>query len=161
MNRRTLIALSFAILLVVLAVPFAVAAPHGRRGPDGGRAGLLGFLGHAREELNLSDQQVDQIKAIFRDLHDQNAPYREELKGGLDTITSTLLQNPSDVAGAQAQLEKQAAAERAMKANVLNATSQALNVLTAEQRARLSTMISERKMRREQRREQFRERRRG
>jgi Spy/CpxP family protein refolding chaperone len=155
MKRRTLTVASIATIVALLAVPFLFAAPHGRRGHDG----ILGFLGHARQELNLSDQQVDQIKATFKALHEQNAQYREELKGGLDTITATLLQDPANVAAAQAQLDRQAAAERAMKANMLNATAQALNVLTAEQRAKLSTMISERKTRREQFREGFKQRR--
>lgn len=150
MKRRTLTLASLATLVALLAVPFLSAAPQGRRGHGGREFGALGFLAHARQELNLSDQQVDQIKAVFKALHEQNAPYREQLKGGLEGITATLIQDPANVGAAQALLDKQAAAEQAMKANMLNATSQALNVLNAEQRARLSTMISERKTRREQ-----------
>ena len=160
MNRRTLTAVSLITLLTLLAVPFVFAGPHGRRGRGEASFGALGFLRHARQELNLSDQQVDQIKAIMKALHEQNAVYREQLEGGMETIATTLLQDPANVAAAQAQLDRQAAAERAIKGNLLNATSQALSVLNAEQRSKLSTMISEGKIRREQRREQFRERRR-
>lgn len=156
MNRRTLTLASLVTLLALVAVPFVSAEPHGRRGHGGRELGGLRFLGHARQELNLSDQQVAEVKAIFKSLHEQNASYREQLKGGMEGITATLLQDPSNVGAAQALIDKQAAAERAMKTNVLNATAKALNVLTAEQRTKLSTMISERK----ERVQQFRERRR-
>ena len=130
--------------LSILATPLLFARPEGRLGHRGGHAGLMGMLGHAREELNLSDQQVADIKAIFKDLHEQNASSRQSLRGGLKDITSKLIANPNDIAGAQAILDQQTQAERALKLNLLTATSKALNVLTPEQRAKLGTMIEER-----------------
>jgi Spy/CpxP family protein refolding chaperone len=132
------------VAVTLLATPLLFARPEGHFGHRGGEFGLMGMLGHARQELNLTDQQVDEIKAIFKQLHEQNAQYRQQLRGGLKDITSTLIANPDNVAGAQAILDQQTQAERAMKLNVLNATSKVLNVLNADQRARLGTMIEER-----------------
>ena len=139
------------VALTLLATPLLVAGPGGRGHRDGG-FGPLGMLGHAKEELNLSDQQVDEIKAIFRQVHEQNAEYRQQLRGGLKDVTAALLQNPNNVAAAQAILDQQTQAERAVKQNLLNATSKALNVLNADQRAKLGTMIEERMSKRESRR---------
>jgi len=150
MKTRNLF-ITAVVALTLLATPFLFAGPHGRGHRDGS-FGPLGMLGHAKEELNLSDQQVDEIKAIFRQVHEQNAESRQQLRGGLKDITAALLQNPNNVAAAQAILDQQTQAERTMKLNVLNATSKALNVLTAEQRTKLGTMIEERMSRRESRR---------
>lgn len=150
MKTRNLI-ITAVVALALLATPLLFAGRHGH-GQRGGEFGHLGMLGHAREELNLTDQQVDEIKSIFRQVREQNAASRQQLHGGLKEITSVLLANPNDVAAAQAILDQQTQAERALKLNVLNATSKALNVLTPEQRAKLGTMIEERMSRRESRR---------
>jgi Spy/CpxP family protein refolding chaperone len=149
MNRRTL-----SIIALVLAGALALAAPvlYAQRPPQGPRGGAaLGPFGHLeglREELGLSDQQVEDIKAIFRNLRDQNEPYREQLRDlGGDTF-NVLLQNPNDIAAAQAIADQQAAAERAMKVNGLNATAAALKVLTTDQREDLAELLKERRERR-------------
>lgn len=155
MKRRNLIiALTLAGALLA-AVPFLDAEPHRRPGGPGGPGGGFGLLGHLeriQDELELSDAQVDQIRGIFAALREQNAPYREQLDGGFRNVTATLLQNPNDLTAAQALLDQQAAAERAMKANMLAATSKALNVLTAAQRDELAQIIEERRPRRGRRR---------
>lgn len=150
MKTRKLI-ITAAVALTLLATPLLFAGRNGH-GQRGGEFGPLGMLGRAREELNLTDQQVDQIKSIFREVREQNAASRQQLRGGLKDITAALLANPNDVAAAQAILDQQTQAERATKLNVLNATSKALNVLTAEQRTKLGTLIEERMSRRESRR---------
>lgn len=113
---------------------------------------LFGYLQHLQDELELSDAQLDQIRGIFSALHEQNAPYREQMRGGFRDVTTTLLTNPNDLTAAQALLDQQAAAERAAKANMLAATSKALNVLTVSQRTELAEIIKERQERRAQRR---------
>ena len=147
MNRRNIFVVSLITLLVIAAVPFLYAQPrlHGRHGHFGG--GALRHLAHAKQELALSDQQVTEIKAILKQMHEENAPYREQLHGGIESIVSGLIQNPADVASAQAQLDQQAAAERALKTSLLNAASKAISVLNAEQRGKLATMVAEHKAR--------------
>ena len=148
MNARTTRFLAAAVVTLSLAtVPFVYAGPHGPRGGDRGELGPLGALLHARQALDLSDAQVDQIKTIFRNVREQNAPYREQLRNGHDAIASSLLANPNDLASAQAQIERQAAAEKTMKLNLLTAASKALNVLTPAQRTKLAELHAERQAR--------------
>lgn len=140
------------LIAVLAAVPIVYAGHGGMRGHGGAGFGLFGrHLAHLADDLDLSEQQRDQIKAIYAELHQQNSQYRDDMHGGFKTIAETLLKNPNDLSAAQALLDQQTAAERAMKANMLAATSKALNVLTAEQRAELSERLAkhgERRMRR-------------
>lgn len=143
------------IIAAVAAVPFLYAGPggpgmRGMRGMHGQGMGqgmhgmaFLGHLQHAKTELGLSDAQVDQLKAIFEETREQNEPYRDQMHGTMKTIATTLLTNPNDVAGAQAVLDTQAAAEKALKSNLINAASKALNVLTPEQRTKLALHLAE------------------
>jgi len=137
------------IVAAVAAVPFLYAGPggHGMRGHGIGHRmhgmAFLGHLQHAKSELGLSDAQVDQLKAIFKETREQNEPYRDQVHGTIKTIATTLLTNPNDVAGAQAVLDNQAAAEKALKSNLINAASKALNVLTPEQRTKLALHLAE------------------
>jgi Spy/CpxP family protein refolding chaperone len=149
MKKRTLIFTAAAILIVVLAVPFAVAQHMYRAGfghgcTRGDSAMMFGHMRGAKAALGLSDQQTADIKKIFTDLRAQNAPYRDSLRGGRQAIAQALLANPNDVAGAQALLDKQSEAERQMKSNALAAFSKGLNVLTPEQRAKASNFLQQR-----------------
>jgi Spy/CpxP family protein refolding chaperone len=145
MKKRTLIFATAAILAVLIAVPFAYAQHMRGHGGHrmGGELGMLSHLDHAKQALGLNDQQVADIKAIFQDLHAQNAASRDQLHGGLKSVAEALIANPNDVAGAQALLDKQEAAEHVMKVNALNAASKALNVLTPDQRTKLGEHFRE------------------
>jgi protein CpxP len=155
-KRLILITLTLA---AVAAIPFFVyAGPgmhgHGMRGHGmhanghggfgGGGFGFIGHLAKLKTELNLSDAQVEQIKAIMKETHEQNAGFRDQLHGTLKDVATTLLTNPNDVAGAQAVVDRQAAAERELKTNLIAAASKALNVLTPEQRTKLALHLTER-----------------
>jgi Spy/CpxP family protein refolding chaperone len=164
MKKRITILTLVVVALGALAVaPMVLGGPMGRRfgghgfghmGMGGGHMGMggghgfaegfmLGRLAHVKEQLGLSDAQVEQIRGIMTDLHTQNEPYRDSVRGGIHDIAKTLIANPNDLAGAQAKLDAQAAAEKALKTNVLNATSKALNVLTPEQRTKLGELIDQ------------------
>ena len=97
-----------------------------------------------KSELDLTDAQVDQLKEIAKATHEQNGQYREQIHGTLKQVATVLLTNPNDIAGAQAVLDQQAAAEKALKSNLLVAASKALNVLTPEQRTKLALHLAER-----------------
>ena len=163
-TRNTIIAIVLAVA-VLAAVPFVYAGPGGRgmRGHGGpgmhgafgagfGAGMFFGHLGHLKEELELSDAQVEQIRAIFAETQAQNAQYRDQLQGGMHDAAELLLANPNNVAGAQAILDQRAAAHKAMQTNMLAAASKALNVLTPEQRAELTQIIQKRHERRAERR---------
>jgi Spy/CpxP family protein refolding chaperone len=151
MKQRFAMAAGIAILAVVVAVPFLYAQPaHPHGGPGGGGFGFLfGRLDKIKQALNLTDDQVAQLQAIATDLKAQNDPYHEQLRAGVQQITTTLLNNPNDVAAAQALLNQQTAAETAMKTNMLTAASKALNVLTADQRAKVAQFLANRAARNE------------
>ena len=146
-KRLIIITLTLAALA---AVPFVYAGPGGQgaRGMHGGGGGrALAFhapLDHVKGELDLSDAQVGQIKDIAKAAHEQNGQYREQIHGTLKQVATVLLTNPNDVAGAQAVLDQQAAAEKQLKSNLLAAASKALNVLTPEQRTKLALHLAER-----------------
>ena len=160
MKKRIAIVGSILVAATLVAVPLVYAQQFHRAGHHGGGFGgghAFGFLGgrhleHLADELDLSQAQVDQIKAIYAELHEQNAQYRESMHGGFKAIAETLLKDPNDTAAAQALIDQQAAAEKAMKTNMLNATSRALNVLTADQRAELGEKLQQFGERRERRR---------
>ena len=170
MKKRTTLIAVIVAAAALAAAPFVVAGPglgpgtgqgpgmgmHGgpamaMHGGEGFGFGMLGHLRHAKEELGLTDQQADQIKAIFTELHDQNSAYREQMHDGMRGAAEILLANPSDIAGAQALLDQQAAVQRTMKTNMLNATAKAFGVLTADQRAKLRAMMAEHSEQRERR----------
>jgi len=137
------------ILAAVAAVPFVYAGPagHGFRGMHGGGGHGLAFLGHLeqiKDELELTDAQVDQLKGIMKATHEQNDQYREQIHGTLKQVATVLLTNPNDIAGAQAVLDQQTSAEKALKSNLLVAASKALNVLTPEQRTKVALHLAER-----------------
>ena len=141
MKKRTLIFSIAAIVIVLAAVPFAMAQHmRGRHG----RAGMMFGLGRAKAALGLSDQQSADIKQIFTDLRAQNESLRTSMRGGRQAIAQVLLANPNDVAGAQALLDKQLATERQMKLNALSAASKALNVLTPVQRTKAAAFLQQR-----------------
>lgn len=151
MKNRTFIGASIIAVVLAVAAPLAYAQHrmHQRGTADGfGGAMMFKHLDRAKEALGLSDDQVTQIKTIFADLRTQNAPYREQLRGGIHAAVQSLLANPNDTAAAQKIIDDQTAAERALKTNVLNAASKALNVLTPDQRAKLASFVQERMARR-------------
>jgi Spy/CpxP family protein refolding chaperone len=142
-KKKTLTVSAIVVAVLALAaVPFLYAGPGHHMRSMGADMGL-GHLAKAQKELGLSDAQVEQIKAIIKDTHTQNAQYRDQLHGGFASIVSALVKNPNDVAGAQAIMDQQTAAERALKSNLLTAASKALNVLTPDQRSKLGTLISQ------------------
>jgi Spy/CpxP family protein refolding chaperone len=146
MNKKFLTIAAVIAALVLVAAPFALAqrmhGPHGGPGELGGVM-FLGHLQHAKAALGLSDQQTTDIETIFKDLRTQNQAYRESLHGTMKDVATTLINNPNDVAAAQALLDKQEAAEHQMKSNALAAASKALNVLTPDQRTKLLDFVNQ------------------
>jgi Spy/CpxP family protein refolding chaperone len=146
MSKRTLTLAVAAILIVVAAAPFVIAGERSHHRDHFNADGMMmfGHIERIKSALDLSDAQVDQIKAIHVALRAQNAPYRESLHGGFGAVAQALLANPNDLAGAQALMDKQDQAERALKANTLTAAAKAITVLTPAQREKVSQFITER-----------------
>jgi Spy/CpxP family protein refolding chaperone len=148
MKKRVLVTTGAIALVALLAVPLAFAqrmhAMHGMRA-DGEMPGamMLGHLRHAKAELGLSDQQTADIKAVFQSLREQNKAYRQSMHSTMSQVAKILINNPNDVASAQALLDQQIEGERAMRTNALNAAAKALNVLTPDQRTKLGALVQE------------------
>jgi Spy/CpxP family protein refolding chaperone len=151
MRNRTLFTIGTIALAILIAAPFAFAQRRAMHGQANGLDApmMFGRLERAKKALDLSDEQVSQIRTIFSDLRSQNAPYRESLRTGFGTAFQALLANPNDTAAAQLAVDQQTAAERTMKTNTINAVSKALTVLTPEQRAKLAAFVQERRARRD------------
>jgi len=143
--RKTTVVIAAAVALVaMIAVPIAFAQhARGMHGEAFGGPMFLGHLQHLKQDLGLSDQQASDIKAVFQDLRQQNAQYRQSMHSTMQQVAQILLNNPNDVAAAQAVIDQQTNTERTMKINALNAASKALNLLTPDQRTKLSTMVQE------------------
>ena len=151
MKTRTITLIVVLSAITLAIVPFVYAQQHGHmhRG-DMGAMGMFGHFDRIRSELGLSDQQVSDVKAIFQDLRTQNQPYRDQLRNGRLAIVQALLNNPNDLGAAQSLLAQQEQAEHTMKANTLAAAAKALNVLTPDQRMKLSQFVADRAARRMQ-----------
>ena len=144
MKKRVLTITAAVALMALVAVPFAFAQHMRMHGQAFGGQMFLGHLKHAQQALGLSDQQVSDIKTIFTDLRQQNQQFRQSQRATMEQVAQILLNNPNDVASAQALIDQQTAAERMMKMNALTAMSKALNVLTPDQRAKAASMLQQR-----------------
>ena len=85
MSRKAIYIVFVVVALALAAVPFAYAQQtrmHRHASPEA-HMFFMGRLEHLKSALDLSDQQVDQIKAIAADFRDQNAQYRDSIHGGL------------------------------------------------------------------------------
>ena len=146
MKKR--IAILAAVLAALTVVPLVYAHGHGsgRASMHGEGEGMHGMhmfreLHRIAGELDLTEQQKTKIHAIMEGVHEQNAQYREQLHGRIKSVAEVLIANPQNVAQAQAILDAQPDAERALKANLVKAVAEALTVLTPEQRAKLGTIV--------------------
>lgn len=150
MSKRKAIITAVVAIIALAAVPFIYAQTAGRHHHAGGL--MFAHFNRIRAALGLTDDQVTQLKAIREDLRTQNAPYRDQMRGGFAAVAQTLLKDPdNNVAGAQALIDQQSAARKAMQVNVLNAASRALKVLTPEQRAKAAEFLQQRMAMQEQR----------
>jgi Spy/CpxP family protein refolding chaperone len=151
MSKRSIVILAVIAVLALAAFPFVYAQGFHRHHANAGRAfgGMMffGHMGRVKAALDLSDAQVDQLKAIAQEVRTQNAPYRQQLRDARLQIAQALLANPNDTAAAQALIDQQTSAERTVKMNVLAGVSKALNVLTPEQRTKASQFLADRSAR--------------
>jgi periplasmic protein CpxP/Spy len=112
----------------------------GRFGGPGGPGGPMGMLPMLGRELNLSDAQRDQIKAIadshkdeWKAIFDRERTAREALNAAIsaDTVNDALVRQKSAEVAA---VEADAAVARA------HAHAEVLQILTAEQKAQLKDL---------------------
>ena len=155
-RRKTILAISAAAALGIFATPFLFArgggaCPLGHGGRGHGAAMFTGHFGHGGfgpmgrvlRDLDLSAEQKEALHKIHETTREQNAAVKTALHEGFMEAAKVLLANPQDVAGARAVITSREAAIRQMKDNALTGVSQALAVLTPEQRAKLAAHLDE------------------
>ena len=130
-----------AVALVVAGTAFArVARARALAEPFGGAIGMRAFVG-LRGQLDLTDDQVIQLRHIRQKVRAENETSRGEVRANILEAAKTLLANPDDITDAQAILARNAAATRTMKANALAGIADALKVLTPDQRSMIASRI--------------------
>jgi len=149
-----------ALVASMLAVPMTFSASaqsegrDGRRGVHGDRGGRGGHGGAILRELNLSEDQREQMRALrqatsrdtFERLRERRQALNEAVDNGADE--ATLRQLAYDFGEA----EGDAAVERARM------QAQMMEILTPEQREQYQTLKAEQKQKMEERRKHMQER---
>ena len=136
MNKKILIIIA-AVILAGGAV-FAFAQHRRGEGPKGGGFGHRG-MGMAMRELNLTDDQKIQVKAIFDSLRETVKPVLDELKANREKLMQLSGQafdvaQVSEIAKRQGELMSQLIVERE------RAKSKIFAILTDEQKAKAKEM---------------------
>lgn len=153
MKKRFLVLTMLLVATLAVAAAYAGGPRHGRHGArmgmgEAGLHGIFGRLGALREELGLTDQQVEQIRTIAREVRAANAGVRDDMHEGFGEVASILIADPDDLEKARVAMAEREAAMAKLKENVLQGTSRALKVLTPEQRVKLGEIVAEHKSRR-------------
>lgn len=163
---------SFALLAVLVAGTCAFAA----QGPDGrgdGRAGSeprrggpgrgLGAFGLGARDLDLSDAQRQQIRAIVTKARDDSRPLAERLRVATEARRKAMATQPVDESQIRSTTEALSVAEADMAVARARTQGDIFAVLTPDQQAKVTasrqardTRMAERRERMEQRRQQRR-----
>ncbi|HVE70164.1 MAG TPA: Spy/CpxP family protein refolding chaperone [Thermoanaerobaculia bacterium] len=145
--KNTRIIMMAAALMLTATVAFGHEGGKGR-GDRGGRGGHRGGFMSQRlaEKLNLTDAQKAQIQEISKGFREQN---RATFEGSRDLRQEARAARKANDTAKLEALKPQLEAQRTQMQQLREAhQQQILAVLTAEQRAQLETMKSERKQRR-------------
>lgn len=153
-RRKSLLGIAAALAIGLLATPLLLARNDSAGCPLGlgarvhGAAmfahaghGGLGQLGRLFRQLDLTDAQKDAMHDIHDAVRKQNETARQTLHEGFMDAAKVLVADPQNLAGARATLASREAAIQTLKENTLSAVSQALSVLTPEQRAKLAAHL--------------------
>ncbi|HEY0405190.1 MAG TPA: Spy/CpxP family protein refolding chaperone [Pyrinomonadaceae bacterium] len=121
-----------------------------RGGPGEGRGHQMGGMMRALRELDLTEAQQQQARAIIERAAESTKPQREALRQLHEQFEQGA---PSSEANAERAKQLSGEIREAMQ----KAHTEILSLLTPEQRAKLEQMKQERKARHEERRERRRE----
>lgn len=134
MTTRRKVVLGFSAVLAVGLVAAPLLFAHGR---GGWHRGGLGRMAHVLHDLDLTEQQKDALHRIHDEARERNRASKQALHDGLMEAAKRLIADPNDVAGARQAIAAREKAIGDLKNEMLTAVSQALTVLTPEQRAKL------------------------
>ncbi|HEU5163760.1 MAG TPA: Spy/CpxP family protein refolding chaperone [Thermoanaerobaculia bacterium] len=147
-RKRTSILLAVVVAgAALLATPFLFAAGKGlgmgERHGFGMHSGGARHGGHRQamaalmSDLDLTREQKESLHAIFERTHERTEDSREVVHGAFLDAAKALANDPANVAAAKAALDARQPSIDALKQTLVEATAEAMAVLTPEQRARL------------------------
>lgn len=145
MRKSWIVVGTLTLVTAMVAAPLAWAHQQARASREMSPFMALEKLRQLREELNLSDAQIAELRKIGKETRAANAAYRASLRDNFAEAGLVLLANPDDITAAEAILAGNAEAKKELRANVLDGLSDAIKVLTPEQREQLTTVIEKRK----------------
>jgi len=137
--------LATAVAVLTLGAAVAIAAPHeGKWG--GGRHGRGGEMSQKlAEKLNLTDAQKEQIKAIQKETHQENAAFFQTMRQTREDFRAA--KEANDTAKLDA-LKATFDSQRAQMKQIRDAENQRiLGVLTPDQRTQFEQLKAEREAR--------------
>ena len=105
--------------------------------------GGVAQMGAVMRDLDLTSEQKASLHRIHDTAKDQNATARKALHEGLMEAAQVLLADPNNVVAARQAITAREASVRDLRENTLSAVSQALAVLTPEQRAKALVRLQE------------------
>ena len=103
-------------------------------------AALLLACGAAFAPVHAARERIE-LRHVAKRVRAENREARGEVRDNMKEAAQLLLANPDDVEGAKALLARNEEAKRTLQANVLGGISDALKVLTPEQRSMISTRL--------------------
>jgi protein CpxP len=115
--------------------------PGGRFGGPGGPMGMLPMLGR---ELNLTDAQRDQIKAIVEAHKDEWKALADKERTARLALAQTIAADTVDEAAIRQKSSEVAAVEADMAVARAHAHAEVFQILTADQKAQLKAMAQKR-----------------
>jgi Spy/CpxP family protein refolding chaperone len=143
MRRTWIIAGTATLVAAITAAPLAWAHQQVKQ-REMSPFIALEKLRQLRGELNLSDAQLAELRRIGKETREANSAYRASLHDNFAEAGLALLTNPEDIDGAAAILDRNEAAKKELRANVLEGVSDAIKVLSPEQREQLKEKLESR-----------------
>jgi Spy/CpxP family protein refolding chaperone len=132
------------LVVVALALAVGAAARQGRGGPGGpppfGPPSPERMLAHLTEDLDLTTDQVTQIKAIMTDEESRTEPYRTKLDDLNQQMQAATVNGQFDEVKVREIASQQAAAMTELIVERERGKSRTYAVLTADQRTKFDQM---------------------
>lgn len=136
---------------------------NGKRGHFGKRGGKRGMRGHRGmgrifRQLDLTDDQKAQMKAIRQASREDSKPLREQMKTNRQQLQQLTENGQFDEAAVSAIASQQGQIHAQIIVAKQKVKSQMFNVLTAEQKTKLATLKAEHKQKMQERKAKWAER---
>lgn len=141
-GRRPLFWWPFTLIALTTALLFVAGRVSAWRGADGDEEGRFRrhaerMLDRALDEVDATDAQATQVRAIGDDIFELLATAHAERQGDADALRAALTAEQVDRAALEAIRSAHVARADALSADVATRLADALEVLTPEQRQRL------------------------